>query len=100
MGNPRKKIRNLNGCKYRYLDVLKVPCIVCILHCPERVHPWVWHSYMPKAQGQTALQSEPPKRATLLLGLSPGYVYDVSRLQMYHTNVLFGAPDQGQTLDV
>ncbi len=25
---------------------------------------------------------------------------DVSRLQMYHTNVLFGAPNQGQTLDM
>jgi hypothetical protein len=37
--NPRKKIKNLNGFKHRYLNVLKVPYIVCILHCPERVHP-------------------------------------------------------------
>jgi hypothetical protein len=25
---------------------------------------------------------------------------DISRLQMYHTNVIFGMPDQGQMLDV
>ncbi len=25
---------------------------------------------------------------------------DVSRLQMYSTNILFGVPDQGQMLDV
>ncbi len=44
IGNPRKKIRNLNGFKYRYLNVLKVKYIVCILHCPKRVHLWAWHS--------------------------------------------------------
>jgi hypothetical protein len=37
---PRKKIRNLSGFKYRYPNVLKVPYIVYILHCQERVHPW------------------------------------------------------------
>ena len=30
---------------------------------------------MPRAQGQTASQSEPLERATLLPGLSPGYIW-------------------------
>jgi hypothetical protein len=36
----RKKIRNPGGFNYRYLNVLKVQYIVCVLNCLERVHPW------------------------------------------------------------
>ncbi len=37
---PRKNIRNLTVFIYRYLNVLKVPYVECILHCLERVYPW------------------------------------------------------------
>jgi hypothetical protein len=40
--------------------------------------------HMPRARSQTASQSEPLERATLLPGLSPGYVWPCS-----HTTVVY-----------
>ena len=39
-------------------------------------HNWSLHT--PRAPGQTASQSEPLERASLLPGLSPGYVWHIA----------------------
>ena len=45
-----------------------------IIHYLDKFnHNWSLHT--PRALGQTALQSEPLERASLLPGLSPGYIW-------------------------
>jgi len=48
-----------------------------IIHYLDKFnHNWSLHT--PRALGQTVLQSEPLERASLLPGLSPGYVWHIA----------------------
>jgi hypothetical protein len=53
-----------------------------IIHYLDKFnHTWSLHT--PKAQGQTASQSEPLERAALLPGLSPGYIWLFSHTAVF-----------------
>ena len=48
-----------------------------IIHYLDKFnHNWSLHT--PRALGQTVLQSEPLERASLLPGLSPGYIWHIT----------------------